>query len=285
MLETITIWISSWLGEDAGASFAYITNGKHLAWYASVRFTLIAAFASAAFAVVFGLIGAGLKQSAFSPFRWIGNIYTTMVRGIPDILFILFFPLAFEQAVEYFLARSNCSADVIAAATQWPPCAEAQWYLGTGDYLLMACVSLGIVYGAFAANVIHGAMQAVPKGQLEAAAAYGFTPRQVFWRFKVRQMWVYALPGLSNVWILLLKATSFLSLLQIADIVQWAGRLGSANYIARVGFVHPDWRWKYYLVLFIFFILMTIISERFFAVLQARASRGMVLAGDGKSDV
>ncbi len=285
MLESITVWLTGWLGEDVGASFAYITNGKHLAWYASVRFTLIAAFASAAFAVFFGLIGAAMKQSAILPFKWIGNLYTTMVRGIPDILFILFFPLAFEQAVEYFLARARCGADVIAAATQWPPCTEAQWYLSTGDYLLMACISLGIVYGAFAANVIHGAMQAVPRGQLEAASAYGFTPRQVFWRFKVRQMWVYALPGLSNVWILLLKATSFLSLLQIADIVQWAGRLGAANYLPRVGMVHPDWRWKYYLVLFVFFILMTMLSERLFNALQARASRGMVLAGKGPGDV
>lgn len=284
MLESLLTWISAWLGEDMGAKLAYITNGKHLAWYASVRFTLIAAFGSAAFAVFFGLIGAALKQSTFFPFRWVGNIYTTMVRGVPDLLFILFFPLAFEQLVEYFLARSRCGAEVIAAATTWPPCAEAQWILSTGNYLLMACVSLGIVYGAFSANVIHGAMHAVSKGQLEAAAAYGFTPRQVFWRFKVRQMWVYALPGLSNVWILLLKATSFLSLLQIADIVQWAGRLGGANYITRVGLVHPDWRWKYYLVLFVFFILLTMISERFFVALQARASRGMSLAGV-KNDV
>ncbi len=279
MLESLPAWLFEWLGEDARASLAYITNGKHMAWYASVRFTLIAAFASAAFAVLFGLLGAGLKQSTFGPFRWIGNIYTTMVRGIPDILFILFFPLAFEQTVEYFLARSKCGAEVLATATQWPPCEAAQWFLTTGDYLFMACVSLGIVYGAFAANVIHGAMQAVPKGQLEAASAYGFTPRQVFWRFKVRQMWVYALPGLSNVWILLLKATSFLSLLQIADIVLWAGRLGAANYIPRIGLVHPDWRWKYYLVLFIFYIVLTMLSERLFEVLQARASRGMALAG------
>jgi len=278
MLESFIAWMTGWLGEDVGASLAYITNGKHLAWYASVRFTLIAAVGSAAFAVLFGLAGAGLKQSTFLPFRLLGNFYTTMVRGVPDILFILFFPLAFEQAVEYFLARANCAPDVIAAAVQWPPCDAAQWFLTTGDYLLMACVSLGIVYGAFAANVIHGAMQAVPKGQLEAAAAYGFSRRQVFWHFKVRQMWVYALPGLSNVWILLLKATSFLSLLQIADIVQWAGRLGAANYIPKVGLVHPDWRWKYYLVLFVFFIIMTMLSERFFNALQARASRGMALA-------
>jgi polar amino acid transport system permease protein len=279
MLDSLITTATAWFGEDIGAKLAYITNGKHLAWYASVRFTLIAAFGSAAFAVLFGLIGAALKQSSFFLFRWSGNIYTTLVRGVPDLLFILFFPLAFEQAVEYLMARAKCSSDVLAAATTWPPCAEAQWLLSTGDYLFMACFSLGIVYGAFAANVIHGAMQAVSRGQLEAASAYGFSPRQVFWRFKVRQMWVYALPGLSNVWILLIKATSFLSLLQIADIVQWAGRLGGANYIARVGLVHPDWRWKYYLILFVFYIVMTMLSERLFTRLQVRASRGMALAG------
>jgi polar amino acid transport system permease protein len=279
MLESVITWLTQWLGEDVGASLAYITNGKHLAWYASVRFTLIAAIAGAACAVVFGLVGAALKQSSFVPFKWIGDFYTTIVRGVPDVLFILFFPLAFEQAVEYILARFKCGPEALAAATGWPPCEAAQWYLSSGTYLTLACVSLGIVYGAFAANVIHGAMQAVPKGQLEAAAAYGFTPRQVFWRFRVRQMWVYALPGLSNVWMLLLKATSLLSLLQIADIVQWAGRLGAANYFPRVGLIHPDWRWKYYLVLFVFFILMTMLSERFFGMLQTRASRGMVMVG------
>lgn len=279
MLESLTTTITTWFGEDIGATLAYITNGKHLAWYASVRFTLITAVGSAAFAVLFGLVGASLKQASFLPLRWIGNTYTTLARGIPDILFILFFPLAFEQTVEYFIARVRCGAEVVAAATGWPPCPEAQWLLSTGDYLFMASLSLGIVYGAFAANVIHGAMQAVSKGQLEAASAYGFSRKQVFWKFKVRQMWVYALPGLSNVWILLIKATSFLSLLQITDIVAWAGRLGGANYFPQMGLVHPDWRWRYYLVLFIFYILLTMISEHFFEILQKRASRGMSLAG------
>ena len=282
MLESIINFLTQWLGEDTGATLAYISNGKHLAWYASVRFTLITAVAGAGCAVLFGLLGAAMKRSSFLPFKLAGDFYTTIVRGVPDVLFIIFFPLAFEQAVEFLMSRVKCSPEAIAAATQWPPCDAAQWYLGTGHYLTMACVSLGIVYGAFAANVIHGAMQAVPRGQLEAAAAYGFTPRQVFWRFQVRQMWIYALPGLSNVWMLLLKATSFLSLLQIPDIVLWADRLGSANYFPIKGLVHPDWRWKSSLVLFVFFILLTLLSERFFAILQARASRGIAIPEGGE---
>ena len=266
-------------GEEWASRFDYLTNGKHLAWYASVRFTLFAALFGAALAVLFGLAGAALRRSSFALFRWIGQLYTTMVRGVPDVLFFLFFPLAFEQLVEFVVAQRVCSADELAAATAWPPCAAAQWYLTTLDYFVLACVSLGIIYGAFAANVIHGAMTAVPKGQLEAARAFGFTDRQVFWHFHVRQMWVYALPGLSNVWMLLLKATAFLSLLQIADIVLWADRLGAPNYFPRAGLVHPDWRWRYYLVLFVFYILMTLLSERFFVALQRHVSRGMPVAG------
>ncbi len=276
MLETLGAWIGGAFGSDAQASFAYLTNGKHLAWYASVRYTLIAACGGALLAVLFGLIGAALKNSKFFVFRMVGNFYTTIVRGVPDVLFFLFFPLAFEQMVEFFFAQSACTPAELAAGDKWPPCSAAQWYLSSTEYLLLACVSLGIVYGAFAANVIHGALRSVPFGQLEAASAYGFSKRDVFWRFQVRQMWVYALPGLSNVWMLLLKATSLLSLLQIADIVLWAGRLGAPNYIARVGAVHPDWRWRYYLALFVFYIIMAMLSERFFNKVQARAGRGML---------
>lgn len=278
MIDAMVNWVARVAGEDWAHWLSYLTNGKHLAWYASVRYTLLAAFLGASLAVLFGLLGAAARLSLFAPIRWIGHLYTTMVRGIPDVLFFLFFPLAFEQLVEFLLSRRHCSASEIATATQWPPCDAAQWYLATTDYFVLACLSLGIIYGAFAANVIYGAMTAVPKGQLEAAEAYGFSQKQVFWRFHVRQMWIYALPGLSNVWMLLLKGTSLLSLLQIADIVQWADRLGAPNYFARVGLVHPDWRWRYYLVLFLFYILMTMISERVFNWLQRRASRGMALA-------
>jgi len=277
MLESISQWLSVNTSEDIAHWFNYFTNGKHLLWYASVRYTLLAAFFGALLAVIFGLLGAAARRSSFAPLRWFGLGYTTMVRGIPDVLVFLFFPLAFEQLVEFVMSRNVCTAAELASATAWPPCQAAQWYLSTTEYLIMACVSLGIVYGAFAANVVHGAMTAVPKGQLEAAKAYGFSERQVFWKFHVRQMWVYALPGLSNVWMLLLKATSFLSLLQIADIVLWADRLGAPNYVARVGMIHPDWRWKYYFVLFLFYILLTILSEKVFDWLQRRAGRGMAL--------
>lgn len=265
MTDDIAFWLS------------YLTNGKHLTWYASFQFTIFAALMGGALAVVFGLAGATMRNSRFLPLRLVGNLYSSIVRGVPDVLFFLFFPLAFEQGVEWLVATQVCSPEMIAAQTAaWPPCKEANWLLGTPEYLMLASVSLGIVYGAFASNVIHGALRAVPAGQLEAARAYGMSNRQVLWHIHVRQMWVYALPGLSNVWMLIIKATSLLSLLQIADIVLWADRLGAPNFLPAVGLVHEDWRWRYYLVLFVFYILVTWLSERAFEAITRRAGRGII---------
>ncbi len=78
---------------------------------------------------------------------------------------------------------------------------------------------------------------------------------------------------------LIIKATSLLSLLQIADIVLWADRLGAPNFLPAVGLVHDDWRWRYYLVLFVFYILVTWLSERAFEALTRRVGRGMLSEG------
>ena len=273
-------WIASTFGEGAAFWAGYLTNGKHLTWYASVGYTATAAVLGALCALSFGLLGATLRNSRFGLLRGIGNVYVNMVRGVPDVLFFLFFPLAFEQFVELLAAQSMCTPDALAANNGvWPPCPAANWRLGTIEYLLLACVSLGIVYGAFAANVISGAMRAVPRGQLEAARAFGMSNAQVLWRIHIRQMWIYALPGLSNVWLLLIKATSLLSLLQIADIVLWSDRLGAPNYVKSAGLVHPDWRWAYYGVLLVFYILVTFLSEKVFDAITRWAGKGMATTG------
>lgn len=264
------------MNDDVAFWLSYLTNGKHIAWYASVQFTLIAAVCGGAIALACGLGAAAARNSRPWPVRMLAAGYINIVRGIPDVLFLLFFPLAFEQAVEWAWSSQICSG--VATGSTWPPCEAANLRLGTSEYLALACVALGLVYGAFAANVISGALKAVPHGQLEAARAFGLSPTQILWRIHVRQMWVYALPGLSNVWLLLIKATALLSLLQIVDFITWAERLGAANYSRVAGLVHDDWRWRYYLVLLVFYIALTFLSEKAFAALNARVRRGMPLA-------
>ena len=271
--------LKDFLGQDLVFWLGYITNGKHLNWYASVQYTLEAMVLGGLIALLIGLLAAAARNNGPPPLRWLAAVYINVVRGVPDVLFFLFFPLAFEQGVEWVYSFQVCTPETLALNTgSWPPCDAANISFSTFGYLILASVSLGLVYGAFVASVVAGALRAVPSGQLEAARAYGMSRTQVLTRVHIRQMWVYALPGIANVWMSIVKATSLLSLLQILDFVAWAQRLGASNFSKAAGLVHDDWRWRYYLVLLVFYILVTFISEKVFAAVSKRLRRGMPLA-------
>ena len=266
-------------------AICYLTSGKHLDFYGSFITVMLLLLITAPAALALGFGGATAARSQILPARMLGKTYIAMVRGIPDIIFFLFFVIALDQAIEYlkFLAVCPAGAPSPWQGLEFRVCQEAKVPLGSSSAFwhnaygfALAVVTFAIVFGAFTANVMFGAMQAVPKEQLETAEAYGMSHGQVFRRILVPQMWVYALPGLSNVWMLIIKATSLLSLLQIADIVLWADRLGAPNFLPAVGLVHADWRWRYYLVLFVFYILITWISEKGFDAIMRRAGRGIL---------
>ena len=85
---------------------------------------------------------------------------------------------------------------------------------------------------------------------------------------------VYALPGLSNLWMILLKATPLLFLLGIEDVVYWARELGGAK-TSRFAYPHPDWRLGYFLALLVFYLFLTWISEKVFDRLKLRFGAGV----------
>ena len=144
----------------------------------------------------------------------------------------------------------------------------------------LAVIAFAIVFGAFAANVLYGAMQAVPRAQLETAEAYGMSPRQVTRRVLIPQMWTYALPGLTNLWMILIKATPLLFLLGVEDIVYWARELGGSK-TTTYAYPHGDWRVWYFLALLGFYLGMTWVSQRIIDRMAARLSRGQAtMAGE-----
>jgi polar amino acid transport system permease protein len=142
-----------------------------------------------------------------------------------------------------------------------------------------AILTFSIVFGAFAANVLYGAMRAVPKEQIETAHAYGMTLRQVFWRITVPQMWVYALPGLSNLWMVLIKATPLLFLLGVEDIVYWARELGATKQARFSAYPHGDWRMYYFLFLLAFYLAFTKVSEFVLEKIMMRLTHGQGTLG------
>ncbi|PHQ69190.1 MAG: ABC transporter permease [Paracoccus sp.] len=264
----------------------YLTSGKHMLFYASFGTVLLLLAITAPVALLFGFGGALASRSRIPPLRWIGRLYTSMVRGVPDIIFFLFVPIALDQGLEWLRHQYLCDGDapvrqgndfVVCAAAKLPLSTSPQWIHEAYGFAL-AVVAFAVVFGAFAANVLHGAMQAVPRAQLETAEAYGMNARQVSRRVLIPQMWTYAIPGLSNLWMILIKATPLLFLLGVEDIVYWARELGGAKTSAFT-YPHPDWRIYYFLAILVFYLLMTWISEKVIARLTRRLSAGQATMG------
>lgn len=274
--------------EGLGWLLCYLTTGKHLLFYLSFGTVLLLLLVTAPVALAFGFGGALAARSPFPPLRWLGRAYTAMVRGVPDIIFFLFVPIALDQGLEYLRHRIKCPdwAEPVRRGSDFVVCPPAKLPLSTApDWVhqsyafALAVAAFAIVFGAFAANVIHGAMNAVPRAQIETAEAYGMTPRQTFRRVLVPQMWLYALPGLSNLWMILIKATPLLFILGIEDIVYWARELGGSKTTGASAYPHGDWRVCYFLVLLLFYLGMTRISESLFGRLYRRLSHGQATFG------
>ncbi len=265
----------------------FLTTPKQFGFYQSFGTVMLLLVMTVPFILLLGFSGALARRSRFLPVRPIGFVYTMMVRGIPDIIFFLFALIALDQGIEYLRHIVLCPdwTDPIRQGNDFVVCPQAKMPLNSDPQWMheiygfaLAVFGFSIVFGAFAANTIYGAMRAVPHAQLETGAAYGMSERQIFRRILLPQMWVYALPGLSNLWMILIKATPLLFLLGVEDIVYWARELGGTK-TARFTYPHGDWRLGYFLVLLVFYLALTWLSERFFERLQKRVSRGQAIAG------
>lgn len=258
----------------------------NLYWSVLSVLALLAVTAPAALAFGFG--GASAARSRIAPLRWFGKTYIAIVRGVPDIAFFLFFVIALDQGIEFLRHKALCpdwdqpirqgNDFLVCQAAKMPLGSSPQWVHETYGFSL-AVLTFAIVFGAFAANVLFGAMRAVPHAQIETAEAYGMSPRQTFWRVLVPQMWVYALPGLGNLWMVLIKATPLLFLLGVEDIVYWARELGGSKTTRFTDYPHPDWRVWYFAALLIFYLLFTFVSEKMLDRVMQRLTRGQATTG------
>ena len=265
----------------------YLTTGVHLQFYMAFFKVLLLLGITAPVALLFGFGGASAARAHFLPLSWLGKAYIAIVRGVPDIAFFLFFVIALDQAFEWMRHKLKCPDwdQPIRQGNDFVVCAEAKLPLGTAPQWVhetygfsLAVLTFAIVFGAFAANVLYGAMRAVPHAQIETAEAYGMTHRQTFWRILVPQMWVYALPGLSNLWMVLIKATPLLFLLGIEDIVYWARELGGTKTPKFTAYPHGDWRMWYFLFLLVFYLAFTRLSELALDRIMRRLSHGQATA-------
>ena len=166
---------------------------------------------------VLGLFGASAKLAKSRMLRGIGTVYTTIIRGVPDLVLMLLIFYSLQIWINNFTDWLNSFNDSY----------NFGWQL---DPFTSGVITLGFIYGAYFTETFRGAFLAVPKGQLEAARAFGMRPMQVFRRILFPQMMRYALPGIGNNWQVILKATALVSLIGLSDVVKAAQAAGEATF-------------------------------------------------------
>ena len=167
-----------------------------------VWMTLAVSVAAMAVALGLGILGALAKLSPRRALRRVGGAYTVIIRGIPELVLLLLI----------YYGGTSLLQDLIALSGREVRIDINSFAAGT--------LVLGFVYGAFATEIFRGAFLAIPKGQIDAAFAFGMTRSRVFFRIRLPQAWRFALPGLGNLWLSLFKDTSIISVIGLTELAQ-----------------------------------------------------------------
>src|ERR1700733_14355760 len=221
-----------------------------LLWTGTLQ-TIQIAVLSLLLAFVIGLLGAAAKLSRNRWLALVAQIYTTLIRGVPDLVLMLLLYYSFQDWL-------NRLTDAL-----------SQQQIDIDPFLAGICV-LGFIYGAYFTETFRGGVLAVPRGQLEAAAAFGLTRWQVFRRILFPQMMRFALPGISNNWQVILKATALVSIINLHEVI----------YAAEAAIKGSSWPGAYHAFFFLsvaglIYLTLTTLSNLLFMALERRYSVGI----------
>ena len=194
----------------------------------------------------FALIFTPLKLSKNKFLNLIGNFYTTVIRGVPELLVIYLFFFGGSGAIMFVASMFGYNEYI-----------EINAFL-TGSF------AIGIISGAYSTEVFRGAIQSIDKGQFEAAKVLGFSKFKQFYKIILPQMLRLAIPNLSNVWQITLKDTSLISVTGLVEIMR-------QSYIAAGSTRDPLFFYSFAAVLY---LLLTFLSMKLINKLEVRYSRG-----------
>lgn len=183
--------------------FLAILNGAVL--------TVGVSLAALVVSIVLGLLGAGAKLSGRPVLVGVATVYTTVIRGIPDlVLMLLVFyggTIGLNNLLEWM--GSEATIDI--------------------NPFFAGVLTIGFIYGAYMTETFRGAILSIPKGQAEAAWAFGMGRTQAFIRVTAPQMVRYALPGFTNNWLVLIKATALVSLIGLQEMTYISKQASAAT--------------------------------------------------------
>lgn len=208
--------------------------------------TLQVSGTSLAIACVFGLLGAAAKLSGSRGARWAADVYTTLIRGMPELVLMLLIFYGGQIAI-----------NKIADARGWG-------YIDIPPFLA-GVLTVGFIFGAYLTETFRGAILAIPKGQSEAAMAFGLSRGQVWRRIILPQMVRHAIPGFSNNWLIMIKASALVSIIGLDDMIH---RAGLAAATTRAPFT-------FYMAVALIYLALTTVSIIVLSHIEKRYSLGV----------
>lgn len=224
-------------------AFGAAGYGDELLWGAAMSVSI--ALLAYALGLTIGTIGAVCKLNGSPLTRGILEVYTTLVRAVPELILILILFYAGTATLNTLLDKAGYGA------------------IGINGFIAAVLV-LGFVQGAYATEVLRAAIQAIPVGQIEAAKAYGMSPWLAFRRVTLPAMLPFAIPGMANLWLIATKDTALIAVVGYTELAL-ATRQAAGNT-------------KLYLTFFVvaglIYLTITLVSQKGFALLENRVRRG-----------
>ena len=177
--------------------------------------------------LLLGFAVAALSLSRLPLLRALGAGYTTLMRGLPEILVVLFIYFGTSQALFLLGDGVNAVCAVVATGQSW---CQANWGYVEMSPFWCGVVALSLLFASYATQTLRAALKAVPKGQRQAAQALGLPAALTFRRIVLPQAWRHALPGLGNQWLVLLKDTALVSLIGVNEMMRQAQMASASTY-------------------------------------------------------
>lgn len=214
-----------------------------------VLVTVSLALATLPLGLAVGFFVALGKLSAEQSMRLAANIYTTLFRGLPELLTLFLVYYGAQIGIQQFLRLFNDTAAI-----------EINSFVA-------GMIALGAVFSAYASEVFLSAFRAIPVGQYEGGYAIGLTRWQTMRLVILPQLVRIALPGLSNLWLILLKDTALVSVIGLSDIIR---QTGIAARVTREAFL-------FFGVACLLYVILAIISSFVIGAIERWSNRSAIV--------
>ena len=193
------------------------------------------------------------ESSSLKFVSYIGTGIVMILRGLPEILVVLFIYFGASQ-----LLMTLADGFSIFGFT-------LQLNIENFDVSPFLCgvIALSLLYAAYGSQTLRGALKAVPHGQRESGQALGLSKSAIFFRLIMPQMWRHALPGLGNQWLVLLKDTALVSLISVNDLMQQTKSIATRT--------QEPFTW--FMIAALIYLAITLISQYVLKAIELRTTR------------